>query len=62
MAFMITKEYIQDTIKSLDLGMHLLRVQFYLALAFSYIAKSIYSVFFYKSEKKKSYDEDELFI
>ncbi len=59
---MITKEYIQDTIKSLDLGMHLLRVQFYLALAFSYIAKSIYSVFFYKSEKKKSYDEDELFI
>ena len=59
---MITKEYIQDTIKSLDLEMHLLRVQFYLALAFSYIAKSIYSVFFYKSEKKKSYEEDELFI
>ena len=59
---MITKEYIQDTIKSLDLGMHLLRVQFYLALAFSYIAKSIYSIFFYKSEKKKSYEEDELFI
>jgi len=59
---MITKEYIQDTIKSLDLAMHLLRVQFYLALAFSYIAKSIYSVFFYKSEKKKSYEEDELFI
>jgi len=59
---MITKEYIQDTIKSLDLGMHLLRVQFYLALAFSYVAKSIYSIFFYKEKKKKDYEKENLFI
>jgi len=59
---MITKEYIQDTIKSLDLGMDLLRVQFYLALAFSYVAKSIYSIFFYKEKKKKDYEKENLFI
>jgi hypothetical protein len=58
---MITKRYIESIIKGLDIGMYFLKIQFYLALALSYIAKSIYSIFFYKQKKKKNYEE-ELFI
>ena len=58
---MITKRYIESIIKDVDIGTYLLKIQFYLALVFSYIAKSIYSIFFYKQKKKKDYEE-ELFI
>jgi hypothetical protein len=59
---MITKRYIESIVNDLDIGMYFLKIQFYLALAFSYIAKSIYSIFFYKQKKKKDYEKENLFI
>tara|TARA_R100000315_G_C5220314_1_gene132310 strand:- start:509 stop:688 length:180 start_codon:yes stop_codon:yes gene_type:complete len=57
------KELLEDVMKDLDIKMYLLKIQVYLAKAFRYLAKSVFFVFFYKEkEKKKEYDETELFI
>ena len=56
------KELLEDVIKDLDIKMYFIKVQFYIAKVFSFIAKSIYSIFFYKQIEKKQYEEDELFI
>lgn len=56
------KELLEGVIKDLDVKMYFIKVQFYIAKGFSFIAKSIYSVFFYKQIEKKQYEEDELFI
>ena len=56
------KELLEDVIKDLDIKMYFIKVQFYIAKGFSFIAKSIYSIFFYRQIEKKQYEEDELFI
>jgi hypothetical protein len=56
------KDFLEDVIKELDIKMYFIKIQFYIAKGFSFIAKSIYSVFFYKQTEKKQYEEDELFI
>lgn len=56
------RELLEDVIKDLDIKMYFIKVQFYIAKGFSFIAKSIYSIFFYKQTEKKQYEEDELFI
>ena len=56
------KELLEGVIKDLDIKMYFIKVQFYIAKGFSFIAKSIYSVFFYKQTETKQYEEDELFI
>jgi hypothetical protein len=56
------KDFLEDVIKQLDIKMYFIKVQFYIAKGFSFIAKSIYSIFFYKQIEKRQYDEDELFI
>ncbi len=55
-------ELVEDMIKTLDLRTKLLRVQLFILEIFSFSAKSIYSTFFYKEQKKEVIDEDELFI
>jgi|TARA_B100001123_G_C15272309_1_gene1010792 hypothetical protein len=62
MAFMKYLELVEDMIKTLDLRTKLLRVQLFILEIFSFSAKSIYSTFFYKEQKKEVIDEDELFI
>ena len=57
------KDFLEDVIKQLDIKMYFIKIQFYIAKGFSFIAKSIYSVFFYKKLKEnRHYEEDELFI
>ena len=56
------KELLEGVIKDLDIKMYFIKVQFYIAKGFSFIAKSIYSIFFYKQTETKQYEEDELFI
>ena len=55
-------ELVEDMIKTLDLRTKLLRVQLFILEIFSFSAKSIYSTFFYREQKKEVIDEDELFI
>ena len=55
-------ELVEEMIKTLDLRTKLLRVQLFILEIFSFSAKSIYSTFFYKEQKKEVIDEDELFI
>ncbi len=55
-------ELVEDMIKTLDLRTKFLRVQLFILEIFSFSAKSIYSTFFYKEQKKEVIDEDELFI
>jgi len=60
---MNTKDYIEGILRDLDIRYYLLKVQIFLLSVFTYCAKSVYSLFFYKEQKKKQkYEDEELFI
>jgi|10_taG_2_1085330.scaffolds.fasta_scaffold128394_2 hypothetical protein len=60
---MNTKDYIEGILRDLDIRYYLLKVQIFLLGVFTYCAKSVYSLFFYKEQKKKQkYEDEELFI
>ena len=48
------KDFLEDVIKDLDIKMYFIKIQFYIAKGFSFIAKSIYSVFFLQTNRKET--------